>query len=107
MGSPTETIWDCNEEPLHVGSRVVYGNLAYPEDVAAQTGEVTAISDVDVDHDDETGRAKQISPRVTVRFQDGTAEECTTVDVTPVSWRDYPDGPDELIFQADDLEVVP
>lgn len=67
---------------------------------------VVAISEPDVDYDDELGRPVQYPPRVLVRFRDGGEAKVETEDVTKITWADYPDGPACQFFDADDLILL-
>lgn len=94
-----QRIVDWKGADLLIGSRVLYGT----GDVAVVKG----ISDFDVDHDDRIGRARLYPPTVTVRFEmGGDEEQVPTHDETPISWQSYPDGPEEYVFAADDLEII-
>lgn len=60
----------------------------------------------DVDFDDELGRPVEYAPKISIRFADGSEEKVNTWNVTRVTWADYPDGPQELLYEAGDVEVV-
>lgn len=95
----SERIVDCKGTTVVVGTRVLWGDET--------PATVVGITEMDADYDDELGRGVMIPPKVTVRFQDGTEDGTSTYDVTPHSWAlSYPDGPDEWLFQCDDIEVV-
>lgn len=94
------------ERVIEVGTRVLFGAPTTPEERVAYTGVVTDITDPDADYDDELGRAVEYCPRVTVKFDDGSTEIATSYNVTRMTWAHYPDGPDAVTYQADDLEVV-
>jgi hypothetical protein len=82
--------------PLEVGSEVTYGD---------EQGVIVALGEPDGDYNDELGRAVEITPSITVEV--GRVQfEVETMNVTRVTWADYPDGPSESTYQADDLEAV-
>jgi hypothetical protein len=94
----TNTILDPNGARLRVGDRV---NMAGdPED----TGVITGISELDADYDDELGRAVGVSPRVTVRFDDGV-EDAFATSMTIRGWGDY--MREDIPWVCDDLERKP
>lgn len=94
------TVQDENGALIEVGTEVVFGMDP------GQRGVVTAISEPDADYDDELGRGVMYPPKVTVRFPDGTEDMSSSHDITPIGWHVYPDGPDELVFEATDVEVA-
>lgn len=100
-----QKVTDWSGKPLELGTRVIFGSPD-PDKKDESTGTIIEITDYDVDYCDATERAECSPPRVKVRFDDGEEDVATTYDATPVSWNDYPNGPAELIFQADDLEVA-
>jgi len=103
---PDFAIYDVNEEEIKVGTRCIYG-APDPEDIADVTVTVISISDPDGDVDDETGRGIEITPRVEIKFNDGTIEKIQTHNTTQLTWAHYPDFDGaEWRYDADDLEVV-
>jgi hypothetical protein len=100
-----QKVTDWDGAVLTVGSRVIYGSPP-PGKEAEYAVTVVGISDYDVDYCDETQRPEMSPPKVKVRFDDGSEDEVATHDATKITWNDYPDGPDMLVFRAEDLEVV-
>ena len=99
------TITDWREQPIRLFDRVLYGEPLRGEFQRAVCT-VVAISDPDADYDDELQRGVEYPPRVTVVFSSGERDEVSTFNVTRPTWADYPDGPDEWTYQADDLELL-
>lgn len=96
---------DINGQKIAVGNRVLFGDPR-PDERDLHTGEVTEITEPDADYDDELGRGVQITPRVVVRFPDGSEERTRTINMTEVTWADYPDGPAHEIFEAEEIELT-
>jgi hypothetical protein len=90
------SVVDWKDQEIRVGLRCLYG-----DDVV----EVTAISDPDGDVDDY-GRSIMIYPYISIRFMNGDVDKTGSVRITPITWADYPDGPNFELFQVDDLEVI-
>lgn len=101
-----QKVVDGNGAEVVVGVRVIYGAPMTAAEAAKQTGTVVEVTDWDVDYDDDLGRGRLYPPKVKVRFDDGDEETASTYDDTRITWSCYPDGPDEYLFVADDVEVV-
>lgn len=99
-------IVDANGLVVKVGDTVLFGDPKTSDEIAAQTGVVFEITDYDVDYNDDLMRAEQYPPKVKIRLPNGDVEMTSTHDATPISWAEYPDGPDVWIFQADDIVMV-
>ena len=97
---------DCNDDPLVLGSRVIYGAPPTPDDVPAYSAVIVELGEPDYDYDDELGRAREYAPKLKLRFANDETVHVGTYNVTRVSWSDYPDGPAERIYQAEDLELI-
>lgn len=96
-----QTVTDCGGNELEVGTRASYWTSDKP---GRNIVTVTAITDYDVDYSDATERAELYPPQVAFVFDDGTKDSVSTHDATSVTWDDYPDGPELMVFQADDLD---
>lgn len=107
MASSDQKVVDGNGTEISVGTRVMFGDPLPTDDRKDYLATVTEIGEHDVDYDDDLGRARLFPPMVKWRFDNGDEDGTSTYDVTPISWADYPDGPDVRVFSADDLEVVP
>jgi hypothetical protein len=94
-----QRIIDYAKRPILVGTRIIFGGFT------DQRGVVTKITEYDVDYDDDLGRGRIFEPKVYVRLDDGSEEWSRTINVTNITWGSYPDGPDEYVFEANDLEV--
>jgi hypothetical protein len=106
VSRPSLTFKDEQGNDLAVGTAVIYGGV--PEQEAWITELFDPKRDYpDIDFDDALGRPRESPPEVTIRFGDGSFEKCLTYNVTPLSWADYPDGPDTLIYEVPDLERKP
>lgn len=89
---------DCNEAEIKIGTHVKF--------VDEETAIIIGITDPDGDVNDE-GRSIEIPPYVEFKLvSDGTVGAVSTYNITKLTWADYPDGPEEYIYQADDLEKV-
>jgi hypothetical protein len=103
---------DWKKQEIKVGCRCLYGE-APPFNETDENGlswedyvvVVESIGEPDVDTNDY-GRAQLICPYITVKFNDGETDRVGSSRITPITWADYPDGPEFEIFQADDLEVL-
>lgn len=100
-----QKVTDWKGREIKVGMTVIYG-CPPPGQESDFRVEVMEITDFDADYNDELGRPEMYPPRVRVHFNDGTEDTVSTYNNTPYGWNDYPDGPSQLIFAADDLEVI-
>jgi hypothetical protein len=95
-------IVDHKSDEIKVGTKVEYG--VDVDNIAT----VIEITDPDGDYSDELQRAVEIPPHITIKFDDdGVEEVISTTNITRITWADYPDGPELLIYEADDdIEVI-
>jgi len=100
------TVTDYAGEELKPGSFALYGAPGDGDDPRDYVVIVTSISDPDGDYDDELGRGVEITPRVSVRFASGDEDRVVSRNVTPITWACYPDGPEDVTYEVDDLELL-
>lgn len=96
-------IVDSNNDEIKLDIRVRTGL------VHTDIGSVSAISNPDVDYDDEVQAPVLYPPKITVTFVDGSDEVFTSSQKPPPSpWHEYPDGFDwqHGTYVCEDLEVV-
>jgi hypothetical protein len=96
---------DGGEKPITVGSRVLYERI-HEGRFRQTTAEVVELGEPDYDYSDAAQRAVEYPPKVTIRYPDGVTETLETTNVTRVSWADYPDGPEEHVYEVTDLELL-
>ena len=102
MPTPLEKIIDVNDREITVGSRV------RAEEDAFWYGNVTAVSETDVDYSDEAQRAVMYNPMVSVKWDVGVTEKFDTewdetLDYGPT---DAYNNNQPMIFRCIGLEVV-
>lgn len=97
----TFSVVDCDGRMVSVGDTIrVLGE--------ARVARVVEITEPDSDYDDELQRGVMYPPKIVAAYDGaGAAVELRTHDVTPVSWADYPDGPDALTFESDEVSRTP
>ena len=91
---PEILVMDMNDTEIKVGTRVVYFD-------SEDQGVVTAISDIDGDVDDETGRSILVPPQITVKWDTSGTEKY---------WSRYQGGSyydGKMKFEVEDVDVIP
>lgn len=73
----------------------------------SRDGEVIKIIEPDVDYNDIVQRPTMTNPKIVVVLSDSGQIKLETENITEITWADYPDGPDEYVFQVDsDVHVI-
>lgn len=94
---PEVKIMDTSDREIKVGTRV----KPFVSDYGEIQGVVTAISDIDGDVDDDTGRSILVPPQITVKWDTSGTEKYWTSHVTG----SYYDG--IMKFEVEDVDVIP